>query len=163
MTCFRMGLVVVVTRSFFFVTLFTFLSACCMENACRIERKMKVMPDDKAFSYFKSLSAQDQVDVYVFELNVSRPVSSRYEFLLKQRSGEVVRPLINAAKSADSYMVMISILSTLDSMPRSSKNIVEMNEMKALIQRCKKLALNEHDDLCIQYEGSLVTDVRRNE
>jgi hypothetical protein len=150
----RTDLGVIVKLPIIFVSFL--LSACCHEAACRLERKLKEMPDEEAFSYFRRIPAREQVDLYVWELNVSKPVSSRYEFLLRENSSEVAIPLLDSANSSDKYMVIVSILSTLERMPEGDKRNLPTPQVRSAIQKCKSLALADNDELCLRAEAALL-------
>lgn len=158
MICSKMALVVA-AKEFWLVTFLPLIAACCMDSACEIEKELRTMPEEQAYAHFKALSAKDQVDVYVYELNVSRPVSSRYEFLLQDGPRDVAELLVDAANATDSYMVSVSILSTLEKMPESSRGSVNQRAMRAAVRRCKALAPKADDDLCAQYGRALVGSV----
>ena len=139
------------------ILIFVFLlSGCCHEAACRLERKLKGMPDEEAFSYFRRIPAQERVDLYVWELSVSKPVSSRYEFLLRENSSEVAIPLLDSANASDKYMVIVSILSTLERMPEGDKRNLPESQVRSAIQKCKSLAPTDNDELCLRAEAALI-------
>ena len=144
-------------RFFFLAILLLLIPACCMgDSVCKIENKMRLMSEEQANAYFKRLSNKDQVDLYVYELNVSRPVSSRYGFLLWNGSGDTAKLLADAASTTESYMVSVSILSTLEKMPDSSRKSVKQEALKSAIANCKNLAPTYDDDFCAQYERALI-------
>ena len=132
------------------------LSACCNDIACRLNKQLNELPDQEAFSRFKALDAKDQVDVYLWELTHSKPVASRYEFLLRENAGAVVEPLLDAANRSDGYIVQASIVRSLAKLPAGSRANLARSQLLAAVERCKRLAGDEHDEVCSSYGYTLV-------
>lgn len=112
------------------------LSACCNDNACRLNKQLNERPDQEAFSRFKALDAKDQVGVYLWELTHSKPVASRYEFLLRENAGAVAEPLLDAANRSDGYLVQASIVRSLARLPAGSRSKLARSQLVAAIERC---------------------------
>lgn len=132
------------------------LSACCNDRACRQSRQLNTLPDREAFSRFKALDANDQVDVYVWELTHSKPVASRYKFLLRESADAVAEPLLDAANRSDGYIVQASIVRSLAKLPAGSRAKLARSQLVAAVERCKRLAGDEHDEVCSSYGDALV-------
>lgn len=143
-------------KNTFLIAVILCLSACCADKACRLDKRLDELPDQEAFSRFRELDAQDQVDVYVWELTHSKPVASRYEFLLRENASAVAKPLLDAANRSEGYIVQASILRSLAKLPQESRLDLARSELEAAVKRCKSLAGNEHDEICVTYGGVLL-------
>lgn len=132
------------------------LSACCNDNACRLNKQLNELPDQEAFSRFKALDAKDQVGVYLWELTHSKPVASRYEFLLRENAGAVAEPLLDAANRSDGYLVQASIVRSLAKLPAGSRLKLARSQLVAAVERCKRLAGDERDEVCTTYGDMLL-------
>lgn len=132
------------------------LSACCSDRACRQSGQLNELPDQEAFSRFKALDPKDQVDVYVWELTHSKPVASRYEFLLRERADAVAEPLLDAANRSDGYIVQASIVRSLAKLPAGSRANLARSQLVAAVERCKRLAGDERDEICTTYGDRLL-------
>lgn len=132
------------------------LSSCCGDNDCRLDRALDRLPDQEAFSRFRTLGAKEQVDVCLWELAHSKPVASRYEFLLRENAKEVARPLLDAANRSDGCMVQASILRSLAKLPADSRAHLARSRLAAAVDRCKRLAGSGRDEVCATYGEMLL-------
>lgn len=132
------------------------LSARCVDPACRIDKQLDKLPDQEAFSRFKALDPKDQVDVYVWELTHSKPVASRYEFLLRENADAVADPLLEAANRSNGYLVQASIVRSLAKLPADSRSKLARSQLVAAVERCKRLASDERDEVCTTYGDILL-------
>ncbi|MET4728493.1 hypothetical protein ABIE09_002303 [Lysobacter enzymogenes] len=144
------------TKNTLYVFVALCLSACCADRVCRIDKQLDKLPDQEAFSRFKALDAKDQVDVYLWELTHSKPVASRYEFLLRENAGAVAEPLLDAANRSDGYLVQASIVRSLAKLPAGSRSKLARSQLVAAVERCKRLAGDERDEVCTTYGDMLL-------
>lgn len=132
------------------------LCACCADSVCKLDKRLDAMPSKEAFASFRTLSAQEQVDIYVWELSHSKPVGSRYEFLLKENAEAVAGPLLVAANKSDKYMVQASLLGSLSRLPSESRKHLERGQLVAAVKRCQSLVVTKEGGLCATYGAILI-------
>jgi len=109
-----------------------------------------------AIDKFRSLSAEDQVSLYLWELQHTRPVASPYEFLLKEKGSEVARPLLEAANLSDGYLVQTALLATIAGLREQDRKTLPEVQLRSAIERCKSLAGHTDDRQCVAYERDLL-------
>lgn len=132
------------------------ISACCGDRLCQLHKQFQFLSREEANNRFSAMSAKDQVDIYVWELNNTRPVASPYEFILKENGEAVSAPLLNAANHADGYLVQTALLASLSGLRPEDRRSLPLAKLKSAIERCKFLAGHEDDSLCVTYEREIM-------
>ena len=134
------------------------LSACAGGKECELRERLNNLPMQDALERFRALPPQNKVDVYVCDLKRNKPVASPYEFILKEQGGSVASLLLEEANKADGYLVQTAVLASIGGLRAEDRRQLPVKKLESAIGRCKELAGNSDDYLCVSYERELLAE-----
>lgn len=113
------------------------LSGCCVGEYCDIESALEQSAPEARFANFQTLSAEDQVGLYLWQLDRSHPAHSEYgEFIVRNQRVTSTVLLKSIADEKNPVIVRIG-LTAIEEMNEDVVKLLNTEQLRSSLGRCR--------------------------
>jgi len=139
----------------FCCAVFIALAGCNENKFLSLRQRLDGMPDAQAFPEFRKLSPSDQVGLFVWEFEHSKPPASRYGLVMNESGKSIVPLLLSNAMSTDDYLLNLTILDDLSAFPKQELSMLRPADIKAALRKCTSLSNSTPAGFCLRAQSRL--------
>ena len=139
----------------FCCVVFMAFAGCHQSKFLSLRQRLDALPEAQAFSEFRKLSPSDQVGLFVWEFEHSKPPASRYGMVMNESGKSVTPLLLGKAIATDDYLLNLTILKNLSTFPKQDLSMLRPADFKAALARCISLANVTPAGFCLRARSDL--------